>query len=52
MEPTIKCGKQFAEHACLAGSRFHDVNLADTEFDDVNLGNARFHNINLSDDGT
>jgi uncharacterized protein YjbI with pentapeptide repeats len=49
MEPTIKCGKHLAEHADLAGSRFHDVNLGGAEFDDVNLGQARLHNINLSD---
>jgi uncharacterized protein YjbI with pentapeptide repeats len=49
MEPTIKNGKQLAEHACLSDSRFHDVNLSGTEFDDVNMSNARLHNINLSD---
>ncbi len=49
MKTTIKCGKHLAEHANLAGSRFHDVNLGGVEFDDVNLSGARFHNINLSD---
>jgi uncharacterized protein YjbI with pentapeptide repeats len=49
MEPTIKCGKQLAEHADISGSTFRDVNLAGAVYDDVNLGRARFHNINLSD---
>jgi uncharacterized protein YjbI with pentapeptide repeats len=49
MEPTIKSGKHLAEHACLAGSRFHNVNLADAEFDDVNMSKVTFHNINMSD---
>ena len=49
MEPTIKCGKQVAENANLAGSTFHDVNLSDAVFDDVNMSRVRFHNINLSD---
>jgi uncharacterized protein YjbI with pentapeptide repeats len=49
MEPTIKCGKQLAEHADLSGSQFHCVNLSGADFDDVNLSKARFHNINFSD---
>ena len=49
VEPTIKCGKEFAEHADISGSRFHDVNLAQSEFDDVNMTKVRFHNINMSD---
>jgi uncharacterized protein YjbI with pentapeptide repeats len=49
MEPTIKCGKQFAEHADISGSMFHNVNLSGADFNDVNLSRARFHNINLSD---
>lgn len=49
MEPTIKCGKQLAEHIDCSGSKYHDVNLGGAEFDDVNLGGATFHNINLSD---
>jgi uncharacterized protein YjbI with pentapeptide repeats len=49
MEPTIRNGKQLAEHACLSDSRFRDVNLSGTEFDDVNLSRARLHNVNLSD---
>jgi uncharacterized protein YjbI with pentapeptide repeats len=49
MEPTIKCGKQLAEHADISSSKFHDVNLSGADFDDVNLSRARFHNINLSD---
>jgi uncharacterized protein YjbI with pentapeptide repeats len=48
MEPTITSGKQFAEHADISGSRFHDVNLSGAEFDNVNLENAAFHDINLS----
>jgi Pentapeptide repeats (9 copies) len=46
--PTVPCGKQVAEHANLAGFRFHDVSLAGADFDNVNLTNARFHNVNLS----
>ena len=49
MEPTIKCGKQLAEHADISSSEFHDVNLSGADCDDVNLSRARFHNINLSD---
>jgi len=49
MQPTITCGKHLAEHADLAGSAFHDVNLAEADFDNVNLSRARFHNINFSD---
>jgi uncharacterized protein YjbI with pentapeptide repeats len=49
VEPTIKCGKQYAEHADMSGSKFHDVNLARAEFDDVNMTKVRFHNINMSD---
>jgi uncharacterized protein YjbI with pentapeptide repeats len=49
MEPTIKCGKQLAEHADISGSRFHHVNLAEAEFDDVNMTRVRFHDINMSD---
>jgi uncharacterized protein YjbI with pentapeptide repeats len=49
MDPTIQCGKHLAEHANLAGSRFHDVNLSGAEFDDVNMSKVRFHNINMSD---
>ena len=47
-EATVTCGRQFAEHANLAGSLFRDVNLAGADFDDANLSNARFHNVNLS----
>lgn len=49
MEPTIKCGRQLAEHADLTGSRFQDVNLEHAAFDDVNLQKATFHNVNLTD---
>lgn len=49
MEPTITCGKHFAEHADISNSMFHDVNLSGADFDDVDLSKARFHNINLSD---
>ena len=49
MEPTIRCGKHFAEHADLSGSRFVDVNLAGAEFDNVNLSGAKINNVNLSD---
>jgi uncharacterized protein YjbI with pentapeptide repeats len=49
MEPTIKCGKQLAERANIAGSQFHDVNLSEADFNDVNLSRAKFHNINFSD---
>lgn len=49
MEPTIKCGKHFAQHAKLTGSRFEDVCLGDAEFDNVSLVRAKLHNINLSD---
>jgi len=49
MEPTIKCGKQLAEHVDISSSKFHHVNLCGADFDDVNLCIARFHNINLSD---
>jgi len=49
MTPTIKCGKHLAEHANIAESQFHDVNLSGADFDDVNLSNTRFHNINFSD---
>ncbi|MRR10467.1 pentapeptide repeat-containing protein [bacterium] len=48
MEPTIKCGRQLAEHADLTGSRFQDVNLEHAAFDDVNLRKATFHNINFA----
>jgi uncharacterized protein YjbI with pentapeptide repeats len=49
MEPTIQSGKQLAQCADLAGSRFENVNLAGAEFENVNLSQARFHDINLSD---
>lgn len=49
MKPTLSCGKQFAEHANLAGSVFHDVNLAEATFENVNMRKARMHDINLSD---
>lgn len=48
MEPTIKCGKHFANHCKMTGSRFEDVCLGDAEFDNVSLANAKFHNINMS----
>jgi hypothetical protein len=40
MEPTIKCGKHFANHCKMTGSRFEDVCLGDAEFDNVSLANA------------
>jgi uncharacterized protein YjbI with pentapeptide repeats len=49
MTPTIKSGKQFAEHVDIAGSEFHDANLTGAVFDDVNLSQARIHNVNLAD---
>jgi uncharacterized protein YjbI with pentapeptide repeats len=49
MKPTITGGKQFAEHANLAGSVFNDVNLAGAVFENVNLSNTKMHDINLSD---
>lgn len=49
MEPTITCGKHFANHCKMTGSRFEDVCLGDAEFDNVSLTGARFHNINFSD---
>jgi len=49
MEPTIKCGKHFANHCKMTGSRFEDVCLGNAAFDNVNLANAKFHNINMSD---
>lgn len=48
-QPTIKCGKQVAEHADISGSKFHDVNLAWADFNNVNMSKAKFHNINFSD---
>ncbi len=49
MKSTIKSGTHLAENACLSGSRFHDVNLAEAEFDDVNMSRVTFTNINMSD---
>ncbi len=49
MKPTIKCGKQLAEHVNISGSRFLDVDLSGADFDNVNLSKTRFHDINLSD---
>jgi uncharacterized protein YjbI with pentapeptide repeats len=49
MVPTIKCGKHFANHCKMTGSRFEDVCLGEAEFDNVSLVNAIFHNINMSD---
>jgi len=49
MEPTIKCGKQLAEHENLSESRFHDVNLTQADFDNVCLAQTRIHNVNMSD---
>jgi uncharacterized protein YjbI with pentapeptide repeats len=49
MEPTLKSGKQLAEHADIAGSEFHHTNLRGANFDDVNLSGASFHNINFSE---
>jgi uncharacterized protein YjbI with pentapeptide repeats len=49
MEPTIQCGRHFALHAKLTGSRFEDVCLGDAEFDNVSLARAKLHNIDLSD---
>jgi hypothetical protein len=40
MQPTIKCGRQTAEHTDSAGSRFHDVNLGGAIFDGVTPGKA------------
>jgi len=48
MEPTIKCGKHFANHCKMTGSRFEDVCLGEAAFDNVNLAGAKFHNINFS----
>lgn len=49
MEPTIKCGRHFAQHAKLTGSRFEDVCLGDAEFDNVSLAGASLNNVNMSD---
>ena len=48
MEPTIKSGRQSAEHVDISGSCFHNVNLCNAEFNDVNMSNSSFHNINFS----
>ena len=47
MEPTITCGKHFANHCKMTGSRFEDVCLGDAEFNDVSLAGAKFNNVNL-----
>lgn len=49
MEATIGCGKYFAHHCQMTGSRFDDVCLGDAEFENVNLAGSKFHNINFSD---
>lgn len=49
MEPTMKCGKNLANHADISESEFRDVNLHKAIFDDVNLSESTFHNINFSD---
>ena len=48
MKPTITCGKHFANHCKMTGSRFEDVCLGDAEFDNVSLAGAKFHNVNFS----
>lgn len=48
METTIKCGKQVAEHADIAGSEFRDVNMAGSKFENANMAGAKFDNVNLS----
>ena len=49
MKPTIKCGKQKAEHCIIEGSVFHDTNLSKSDFNDVNLSKIKIFNANMSD---